>query len=246
MADVFVSYSRRDSEPVQRLVAALQEHGKEVWMDVDGIRDAEVFPAALSAAVERSDGFVFVISPDSVTSRFCEQEVEHALELNKRIVPLVLRRVPDGDVPEGLRVRNWIPFESDREFALAVERVVQALDTDLEWAKSHTRWLLKALEWDGEGRDKSFLLRGAELTSAEAWLAAGASKDPEPTALQTEYLLASRAAASRRQRTLAIASLGVAALSVALVVFALISRHQASRSMRARSRAGSRLRARTS
>jgi WD40 repeat protein len=230
LADVFVSYSRRDAEPVQRLVAALQERGKDVWMDVDGIRDAEVFPAALRTAVEGSDGFVFVISPDSVASDFCEQEVEHAIELNKRIVPLVLRRVPDADVPEGLRVRNWIPFEDDAEFAPGVQRVVHALDTDLEWAKSHTRWLLKALEWEGEGRDKSFLLRGAELTAAEGWLATAAGKDPEPTMLQTEYALASRAAASRRQRTLAIGSLAVAVLSVALVVFALISRHQAASS----------------
>jgi hypothetical protein len=65
MADVFVSYSRRDTEAVQRLVEGLQARGKEVWLDVDGIRDAEVFPAALRRAVEGSDGFVFVISPDS-------------------------------------------------------------------------------------------------------------------------------------------------------------------------------------
>jgi WD40 repeat protein len=230
MADVFVSYSRRDAEPVQRLVTALQARGKDVWLDVDGIRDAEVFPAALRRAVESSDGFVFIISPDSVASDFCEQEVEHATELNKRIVPLLLRRVPDASVPEALRVRNWIPFEDDAEFARGVERVVQALDTDLEWAKSHTRWLLKALEWEGEGRDKSFLLRGAELSAAEQWLAGAAGKDPEPTALQTEYLLASRAAASRRQRALAIGSLAVAAVAVALVVFALISRNQAASS----------------
>ena len=132
MADVFVSYSRSDSELVDRLVERLRERGKDVWVDVEGIRDAEVFPAALRRAVEGSDGFVFVISPDSVASPFCEQEVDHAVELNKRIVPLAFRGVPDDQIPEGIRVRNWIPV-GDGDFDAGVDRLVQALDTDLEW-----------------------------------------------------------------------------------------------------------------
>ena len=227
MADVFVSYSRRDSDFVGRLAEALRARGKDVWVDVEGIRDAEVFPAALRTAVEGADGFVFVISPDSVASSFCEQEVEHALELNKRIVPAVVRRVPDEDMPEEIRHRNWIPFDDGEDFDGGVDRVAHALDTDLEYARQHTRWLLKALEWEAEERDRSFLLRGAELSAAESWLGGSAGKDPEPTALQQEYVFASRAGASRRQRVVVSASLVVAAVSVGLLIFALISRHQA-------------------
>ena len=131
MADVFVSYSRSDSELVNRLVERLRERGKDVWVDVEGIRDAEVFPAALSRAVEGSDGFVFVISPDSVASPFCEQEVDHAVERNKRIVPLAYRSVPDEQIPEGIRVRNWIPV-GDGDFDAGIDRLVQALDEPVD------------------------------------------------------------------------------------------------------------------
>jgi WD40 repeat protein len=226
VADVFVSYSRRDGEFVRRLVEALQAHGKDVWVDTEGIRDAEVFPAALRSAVESSDGFVFVISPDSVASNFCEQEVDHAIELNKRIVPLLLEKVPDEQVPPEVRVRNWIPVD-DVRFDQGVERLVQALDTDLEWTKEHTSWLLKALEWEGRRRERSFLLRGTELADAERWLAGAAGKEPEPTQLHTEYVLASRMAATRRQRIVVGTSLAVAVVAVALLVFALISRQSA-------------------
>jgi WD40 repeat protein len=228
MADVFVSYSRRDGEFVRRLVAALGERGKEAWVDVEGIRDAEVFPERLRAAIEESDGFVFVISPDSVASEYCEVEVAHALELHKRVVPLLLRQVPDSEVPEGIRVRNWIPFGNEGgELEPSVGRVVEALDTDLEWTKAHTRWLVKALEWDAEGRERSFLLRGSELAAAEAWLAQEAGKEPEPTGLQREYAAASRVAASQRQRRLLGVAAGVVAVSLGLLVFALISRSNA-------------------
>jgi hypothetical protein len=78
VADVFLSYSRRDGEFVRRLTCALQERGKDVWTDVAGIRDAEVFPEALRRAIESSEAFVFVISPESVRSSFCVEEAEHA------------------------------------------------------------------------------------------------------------------------------------------------------------------------
>jgi WD40 repeat protein len=227
VADVFVSYSRRDAEFVQRLARELELRGKDVWVDVGGIRDAEVFPEALRLAIQGSDGFVFVISPDSIGSRFCEQEVEHAVELNKRIVPLVLHEVPDERVPEGIRVRNWIPAAADGGFAETVKRLVAALETDLAWTKEHTGWLVKALEWDAKGRDRSLLLRGSELAAAERWLAGAAGKTPEPTRLHIEHVLASRTAAARRQRVLMGASLAVAVVSIGLLIFALISRGQA-------------------
>ncbi len=227
MADVFISYSRADSAYVQRLGAGLRSRGKDVWVDVDGIRDAELFPLALRRAIETSDAFVFVISPEAVRSPFCEQEVAHARELNKRIVPLALRPVSDEELPGEIRFRNWIPATDDGEFESTLERLIVALGADLEWEHQHTRLTVKALEWDQAGRDRSFLLRGSELASAERWLAAGAGKAPGATALEQEYLLAARLVASRRQRLLVGISVVVAVVSVALVVFALISRGQA-------------------
>jgi WD40 repeat protein len=224
MADVFISYSRRDSGFVARLTEELRSRGKDVWVDVEGIRDAEVFPVALRRAIEGSDAFLFVISPDAVASAFCEQEVAHAAELNKRIVPLVLRPVPDAELPEEVRFRNWIPADEGNAVA---ERVVAAIETDLEWERQHTQVTVRALQWDQAGRDGSMLLRGSELAAAERWLAAGAGKDPGPTVLEQEYLLAGRQAAARRQRNLIGAFSAMLVVAVGLLIFALISRGQA-------------------
>ena len=228
MTDVFVSYSRRDSEFVRRLAESVVARGKEVWVDTEGIADGEVFPEAIKRAIEQSDAFLFVITPASVASAYCEHEVEYARELQKRIVPVLRDPVGDEQLPAEIRDRNWIPFTEADEFEASLGRLVTALDTDLEAARAHTRWLVKALEWDGEGRDRSFLLRGAELKSAEAWLAASPEEaDPAPTPLQREYLLASRESAAKRQRMLVGASLVIAAVSIGLLIFALISRSQA-------------------
>lgn len=111
---------------------------------------------------------MFVISPDAVRSEFCELEVRRAVELNKRVVPLALRPVADAEMPEEIRVRNWIPAGEDADFGGTVERLVAALDTDLDWERRHTRLTVKSLEWEQGGRDRNTLLRGSELGATEA------------------------------------------------------------------------------
>ena len=45
--------------------------------------------------------------------------------------------------------------------------LIGALDTDLEWGAPTFRLTVKALEWEQAERDRSFLLRGAELRRAQ-------------------------------------------------------------------------------
>jgi WD40 repeat protein len=224
VADVFVSYSRRDSEYVRGLAGELTARGKEVWLDTQGLADGEVFPQALRSAIEGADAFVLVISPDSAASRYCATEVDHAAELGKRIVPVLLRPVGDAALPVAVRDRNWIPAASED----AVDRLVRAIDTDLEHVRAHTRWTARAVEWDQSGRDRSLLPRGSELSAGEAWLAGCATgADPTPTTLQRELLLAAQSASTRRQRLLLGVATGALIVSLALLVFALIARHTA-------------------
>jgi len=228
VADAFVSYSRRDAEFVHTLVAELQARGKSVWIDTEGIGDGEVFPDAIRWAIESSEAFIFVITPESVASRYCESEVDYALSLNKRLVPLLREPVAEGSVPEPVAVRNWIPFTAEMAPAPATDRLVAALEADLEHLHAHTHWLVKAREWEAKQHERSVLLRGSELAAAEAWLAgAGERTDPAPTMLQRSFVAASRSATSRRQRLTVIASLAVAAVALVLGVFALISRGEA-------------------
>jgi hypothetical protein len=58
---------------------------------------------------------------------------------------------------------------------------------------AHTRLLTRAIEWNANGKSSSFLLRGKDLQFAEEWLMQAAGKrGRQATALQTEYVIASR------------------------------------------------------
>ncbi len=228
MADVFISYSRRDEPFVERLREALAEREKDVWLDREDLGPAVEWRREIELGIESSDVFVFVISPDSLRSEPCRREREYAAAKGKRIVPM-LRREPEGiEVPEDLASRNYIFVRTDGEFEPGVAALLAAIDDLPEWARDHTRLLERAEEWDHHQRDQSFLLRGSDLSEAERWLAEqGAHKEPQPTPLQTAYLLASRRGATRRQRLTIGAGAVALVVSVVLGLLALLQRNEA-------------------
>lgn len=193
MHDVFLSYSRRDTPYVGAVADGLAARGKTPWLDTEGIQDGEVFPAVLREAIEAADGFVFVISPDAVVSPFCAQEVEHALALGKRIVPVLHRTVPDALVPPGIRERQWVPGGEQLD-ASTLDRLVLALDADPDHTRRHTLIGLRAKAWDDQGRRAAEVPRSEELEEAAGWLVGAQGRDPSPTPLQAEWIAAGRAA----------------------------------------------------
>jgi WD40 repeat protein len=209
---VFISYSRQDKDFVERLHRALADRGYEVWVDWDDIPPSAEWFEEIRAGIASADGVVYVISPDSVVSEVCTRELEHAIEQHKRIVPVVYREPDAGSVPEAAAALNWVFLRDSDDSAAGIEVLVRALETDLEHVRTHTRLGVAAGRWEASGRDTSQLLRGAELAAAEAWLVGVGDKQPEPTQLQREYLLASRQAATHRQRAI------IGGVSVALVV----------------------------
>jgi TIR domain len=95
MADVFISYSRqRDSEFVDRLSVALAQRDQEVWVDRSDIFPSSAWRPELEQAILEAHAVVFVISPESVVSEYCLAELDHAISLGKRIVPLLVRDTP--------------------------------------------------------------------------------------------------------------------------------------------------------
>jgi TIR domain/WD domain, G-beta repeat len=212
MADAFISYSRKDEGFVRVLEEALEKRGKEVWVDVEDIPIAAKWRPEIYSGIEGADTFVFVISPDSIASEECKGELYHATKHNKRLVPILRREVDTWTAPDVLESHNWVFFRESDDFGESLDGLVQAMDTDLEWVKFHTRLLTRAVEWESRGRDSSFLLRGSDLEAAEEGQARATNKEPELTSLQRQYILASRGESTRRQRLI------LGAVTVGMVV----------------------------
>jgi len=86
VAQVFISYSRRDKEFVQKLVVALVAEKREVWLDEKDIEVTAEWLKEILANIEAADNFLFVISPESIASANTRKEIDHAATNSKRMV----------------------------------------------------------------------------------------------------------------------------------------------------------------
>ena len=100
MADVFISYSRRDGEFVQRLNTAFVGANRVVWVDWQSIPRGEDWWREIQHGIEGADAFVCVVSEHWLTSEICHNELLHARHKEKWGGTFVLK---SGDIIGGLK-----------------------------------------------------------------------------------------------------------------------------------------------
>ena len=60
--------------------------------------------------ISEADTIVFILSPDSARSEICSHEVEEAVRLGKRILPVNCRPLEGASAPARLQDLNYIFF----------------------------------------------------------------------------------------------------------------------------------------
>ena len=193
MLRVFLSDSRRDREIAQRITDVLSEHDIATWTDWADIPLSAEWLNEILGAIENSHAFVFVVSPESASSRVCAIEASHAIRHSKRIV-VALRQPADlQELPERLAQIQWIPFDDDGRFAESMLSMRQAIETDVDWLRRHTNLTILASLWERRGRDPGSLLRGEPLAEAERWTRQrDEATKPAPSPLLAEFIEVSR------------------------------------------------------
>ena len=212
MNDVFISYSRRDKVFTQKLFEALKAENRSVWADWEDIPAASDWDAEIKEGIEQTESVLFLLSPEWIKSNECRKELNHAVSMGKRLIPILYQMVDPNCVPPELAKINWVYMRDTDDFGKSLQTLCSAMDTDLDWIKTHTRIQVRAVEWNKKNRENSFVLRGKDLADAEKFTSEAAGKSPEPTQLQGEYILASRKDATRRQR------ITLAGVTIALVI----------------------------
>jgi WD40 repeat protein len=200
---VFISYSRDDLKFADQLDAALQTHHYDVAIDRHGISGGEDWKHRLGTLIRDAETVIFVLSPSSAQSPICKWEVEEAARLGKRVLPVVCGPLDKSTPPPKLQDLNYIFFYDEPSapgsgFGVGLARLVEALNTDVEWVREHTRLLARAIEWDESGRPENRLLFGSVIADAKAWAARRPKNAPELTSLHLDFIRASEAAETLR------------------------------------------------
>jgi hypothetical protein len=89
------------------LVELLRKERIEVWFDHHELQPGMQISDRVTAALDKSDGLISVLSRNSIDSRWVQYEGSYFSARNKPIIPIVLDNV------ESARLRE-IPFLGDR------------------------------------------------------------------------------------------------------------------------------------
>ncbi len=91
--DIFISYSRKDSEQALTLAEKLRADGIQVWIDKHGIIGAEKWATEIVEGIKGCSTFILLISGNSVQSENVLRELSLASETRKRILPVEIERI---------------------------------------------------------------------------------------------------------------------------------------------------------
>ena len=101
MGQVFISYSRRDSETIESIVTQLEAEGIDVWLDREDIKPGQQWRKQIVEAIDTAEAFVLNLSPDSGASDNVLKELNLAEEaLEPFVLPIMLN---DMKIPDTMR-----------------------------------------------------------------------------------------------------------------------------------------------
>jgi formylglycine-generating enzyme required for sulfatase activity len=220
-AKVFISYSRKDMAFADRLAAALKARGFAATIDRAEIYAFEEWWPRIETLVAGADTVIFVISHDSIASEVALKEIAFAASLNKRLAPIIWRRVDETALPQALARLNFIYFDDEMQFETSADRLAEALNTDILWIRQHTEYGEAAWRWSTAGRPSGLLLHSPTLEVAEHWISSRPRGAPEPTDAVRAFVVASRQGVRSAQRLRQLARSSIFTL-MAIVILGLV------------------------
>lgn len=93
MTQIFLSYSEKDKAIKEKICKTLMREYLTIWTNKTDIKTGIAFQEEINKGIEGADNLVYLISPDSLASEYCQQELAHAFANNKRVIPLLIEEM---------------------------------------------------------------------------------------------------------------------------------------------------------
>jgi hypothetical protein len=183
MHEVFISYSRHDSDAANALADALSKAGLSVWLDRNAIQEGDAFDTQIEEAIAQTSVVIVIWSTHSVKSHWVRAEAAYALG-KRKLLPI---SVDQSEPPlqfmqlQTIDFRYWDRTSKHHAF----QQLAGALAKRLEAAAAPT---------DGRPRSVSHTLAALSADAVEhpvkarlkEWIATAGLRFPEAV-VEKEY-----------------------------------------------------------
>ncbi|ESA35788.1 wd40 repeat-containing protein [Leptolyngbya sp. Heron Island J] len=195
MCQVFLSSAAEDEEVAQQIRRSLLQHAITVWTNRTDVVTGEDFLSATYRGIEEADNLIYLISPDAIESHFCRDELNYALSLNKRIIPVLVRPTNAAKIPREIRGIQYIELmeltenTEKRDYFIDESQLLQILKKDEPYHREHKELLVKALKWERQEKNPSILLKRHSLNYYSTWLEIAQQRELyAPVQLQEKFV----------------------------------------------------------
>jgi hypothetical protein len=131
--DVFVSYSRRNSAFVDRLVADLKDHHVSVWLDRLEIEVGDQPRRRIEAAIDACRYFLLIVSEASMRSYYVRQlELEAAFTRmirtgRENLILPIIREHPKESLPLMLSSFHYLECTNSKKYKRSLSQLVKKI-----------------------------------------------------------------------------------------------------------------------
>jgi hypothetical protein len=225
LGQVFVSYSRRNKEIVDRIVGEMDRAQINVWIDREDIRAGNSWRVQIVQAIDTCDGFVLMLSAHSAVSENVHKEINLAQDSKRKTFVFLLERIQlPAEIRYQLAGLQFIDVE-ELGFEEAVKRLIETLNEHLSRVRAvgkpnrQVELVIDGIDLASFGEDKQAQLLAfvAELTNTDtskltiASLAAGSVHAHLDMPAEKAFLLKTMAL----NRDLRFRQVGIRALKLA-------------------------------
>ena len=182
--NLFISYGRDEfKDEAAALASELKKRGHIVWFDQYALREGLAWELAIEQGLRACEWIILLMTPHSVRrpDGFCLKEITKAAELNKKIIPVLIRDIPGG-APllicniQYLDWRSAVPStQHPNRFQQLIDRLCDAVEhgrLDFEGSQGNLARHLKPMDFmrDQVERSSGFVGRKWLLDEIDQWL----------------------------------------------------------------------------
>lgn len=195
LTDVFICHAEEDRGVLDTIYGSLTRAAQTVWTSWKDIQTGVDYKESIDRGIEGASNMVYLLSPEALQSPWCQKEIDYALALNKRIIPLLVKPVDEAALSPELENLQFIDLTDnveDADYLKDEADLIKVLSEEADYVSAHKRLLVKALKWERQLKNSSILLQGQALKQVDAWLQVAKTRQQyQPLPIQTEFVEAS-------------------------------------------------------
>jgi TIR domain-containing protein len=140
MSRIFISYSRKDRDFMERLQDSLTKSSFSTWVDVRNILGGRAWKSEINIALEDCKAMILIISPEAMKSEYVKIEWEFFINNKKALIPVLWKST---EIPHPICDIQYIDFRSLNNYDASFEKLSHDLEQHEIYANVHSNIRIK-------------------------------------------------------------------------------------------------------